>query len=172
MNNKSIFCKLGFYIFICLIPFSSCNKKNVNNPYESERKQLEKTIDISSENSQPNEVLQSNSSKVDFDLTKMSATMIYAEVFNMLIEPEKYENKRLKIKGLFTIYNEGTNDEVYSVIVPDATACCQQGIEFFYNFENRPTSGSEIIVTGIFKIHQLSEENGITYNYIQAENVE
>ena len=98
--------------------------------------------------------------------------MIYAEVFNMLIEPEKYENKRLKIKGLFTIYNEGTNDEVYSVIVPDATACCQQGIEFFYNFENRPASGSEIIVTGIFKIHQLSEENGITYNYIQAENVE
>lgn len=171
MNNKSIFCKLGFYIFICLIPFSSCNKKNVNNPYESERKQLEKTIDISSENSQPNEVLQSNSSKVDFDLTKMSATMIYAEVFNMLIEPEKYENKRVKMRGYFTIYNENTNDEVYSVIVPDATACCQQGIEFFYNFENtKPAQNADIIVTGIFKVHTM--QNGITYNYINAESIE
>lgn len=161
--KKYLFTLSVFFIFI----FSSCSKKDVVNPYSAERKQLENQIDQSNSNDK-----QINNTNIDFDLTKMSATMIYAEVFNMLIEPEKYENKRLKMKGLFTIYNEGTNDEVYSVIVPDATACCQQGIEFFYNFENRPASGSEIIVTGIFKIHQLSEENGITYNYIQAENVE
>ena len=171
--------------FICftllILSFFSCNKKDVNNPYATERNQLKKSIEatdvIEAEKSKELEKSLSKNQKsedlkIDYDLTNMSSTMIYAEVFNMLIEPEKYENKRLKMKGLFTIYNEGTNDEVYSVIVPDATACCQQGIEFFYNFENRPASGSEIIVTGIFKIHQLSEENGITYNYIQAENVE
>ena len=171
----------NLYFLLFILSTFSCSKKNVNNPYTTERNQLKKSIEatdvIEAEKSKELEKSLSKNQKseelkVDYDLTNMSSTMIYAEVFNMLIEPEKYENKRVKMKGFFTIYNEGSKDEVYSVIVPDATACCQQGIEFFYNFENRPTSGSEIIVTGIFKIHQLSEENGITYNYIQAENVE
>ena len=159
--KKYLFALSVFFIFI----FSSCSKKDVVNPYSAERKQLENQIDQS--NSNDNQI---NNTNIDFDLTKMSATMIYAEVFNMLIEPEKYENKRLKMKGLFTIYNEGTNDEVYSVIVPDATACCQQGIEFFYNFENtKPAQNADIIVTGIFKVHTM--QNGITYNYINAESI-
>ena len=155
--------KVLFIFAIFLFSFLSCTKKDVVNPYSSERKKLEKQIESTDSNT-------SSDNKIDFDLTKMSATMIYAEVFNMLIEPEKYENKRLKMKGLFTIYNEGTNEEVFSVIVPDATACCQQGIEFFYDFQNKPENGSEITVTGIFKIHQLSED--ISYNYIHAEKIE
>lgn len=160
--KKYLFALSVFFIFI----FSSCSKKDVVNPYSAERKQLENQIDQS--NSNDNQI---NNTNIDFDLTKMSATMIYAEVFNMLIEPEKYENKRLKMKGLFTIYNEGTNDEVYSVIVPDATACCQQGIEFFYDFkDNKPVANSEITVTGIFNVHMLSD--GISYNYIKAEKIQ
>ena len=154
--------------FICftllILSFFSCNKKDVNNPYSSERNQLKKSIEAT-------DAIETEKSKIDYDLTNMSSTMIYAEVFNMLIEPEKYENKRVKMKGFFTIYNEGSNDEVYSVIVSDATACCQQGIEFFYDFENtKPAKNADIIVTGLFKVHTM--QNGITYNYIQAENVE
>ena len=152
--KKYLFALSVFFIFI----FSSCSKKDVVNPYSAERKQLENQIDQSNSNNN-----QINNTNIDFDLTKMSATMIYAEVFNMLIEPEKYENKRLKIKGLFTIYNEGTNDEVYSVIVPDATACCQQGIEFFYNFENRPKV--------IELLEKYSSKNIIIFNSrLDAEN--
>ena len=159
--KKYLFALSVFFIFI----FSSCSKKDVVNPYSAERKQLENQIDQS--NSNDNQI---NNTNIDIDLTKMSATMIYAEVFNMLIEPEKYENKRVKMRGYFTIYNENTNDEVYSVIVPDATACCQQGIEFFYNFENtKPAQNADIIVTGIFKVHTM--QNGITYNYINAESI-
>lgn len=154
--------------FICfnllILSFFSCNKKDVNNPYATERNQLKKSIEAT-------DVIEAEKSKIDYDLTNMSSTMIYAEVFNMLIEPEKYENKRVKMKGFFTIYNEGSNDEVYSVIVPDATACCQQGIEFFYDFkDNKPVANSEITVTGIFNIHMLND--GISYNYIKAEKIE
>lgn len=154
--------------FICftllILSFFSCNKKDVNNPYSSERNQLKKSIEAT-------DAIETEKSKIDYDLTNMSSTMIYAEVFNMLIEPEKYENKRVKMKGFFTIYNEGSNDEVYSVIVPDATACCQQGIEFFYDFkDNKPVANSEITVTGIFNVHMLND--GISYNYIKAEKIE
>lgn len=154
--------------FICftllILSFFSCNKKDVNNPYATERNQLKKSIEAT-------DVIEAEESKIDYDLTNMSSTMIYAEVFNMLIEPEKYENKRVKMKGFFTIYNEGSKDEVYSVIVPDATACCQQGIEFFYDFkDNKPVANSEITVTGIFNVHMLSD--GISYNYIKAEKIQ
>lgn len=154
--------------FICftllILSFFSCNKKDVNNPYATERNQLKKSIEAT-------DAIETEKSKIDYDLTNMSSTMIYAEVFNMLIGPEKYENKRVKMKGFFTIYNEGSKDEVYSVIVPDATACCQQGIEFFYDFkDNKPVANSEITVTGIFNIHMLND--GISYNYIKAEKIE
>lgn len=170
-----------FICFILLIlSFFSCNKKDVNNPYATERNQLKKSIEatdvIEAEKSKELEKSLSKNQKsedlkIDYDLTNMSSTMIYAEVFNMLIEPEKYENKRVKMKGFFTIYNEGSKDEVYSVIVPDATACCQQGIEFFYDFkDNKPVANSEITVTGIFNVHMLSD--GISYNYIKAEKIQ
>lgn len=175
--------KLHLY-FICfnllILSFFSCNKKDVNNPYSSERNQLKKSIEatdvIEAEKSKELEKSLSKNQKsedlkIDYDLTNMSSTMIYAEVFNMLIEPEKYENKRVKMKGFFTIYNEGSKDEVYSVIVPDATACCQQGIEFFYDFkDNKPVANSEITVTGIFNVHMLND--GISYNYIKAEKIQ
>lgn len=173
--HSRVFC---FYLLI--LSFFSCNKKDVNNPYATERNQLKKSIEatdvIETEKSKELEKFLSKNQKsedlkIDYDLTNMSSTMIYAEVFNMLIEPEKYENKRVKMKGFFTIYNEGSKDEVYSVIVPDATACCQQGIEFFYDFkDNKPVANSEITVTGIFNVHMLSD--GISYNYIKAEKIQ
>lgn len=174
----------NLYFLLFILSTFSCSKKNVNNPYAEEQNQLKKSIEATdvieaekskelekshSENQTENQ--KSEELKVDYDLTNMSSTMIYAEVFNMLIEPEKYENKRVKMKGFFTIYNEGSKDEVYSVIVPDATACCQQGIEFFYDFKNnKPKANSEITVTGIFNVHMLNE--GISYNFIKAEKIQ
>ena len=34
----------------------------------------------------------------DIDMTKMSVTMIYSQIFNMLIMPEEYEEKIIKIR--------------------------------------------------------------------------
>ncbi len=110
--------------------------------------------------------------KVDFDLSTMKPNMVYAQVFDMLVSPETYENKVIRMRGNFEIF-EGSEimGKSYAVIIYDALACCQQGIEFRYDFgDNLPEKGSEITVTGKFILSEL--ESGISYNFVQADSVE
>lgn len=114
-------------------------------------------------------------SKVDLDLTKMSATMIYSTIFDMLIMPEDYVEKIIKVKGWFETYTDPQTGEMYyAVVVPDATACCQQGLEFVCKGNHTypddfPKSGQNITVTGIYK---MIENDGVTYTYLEANSVE
>ena len=113
--------------------------------------------------------------KVDLDLTKMSATMIYSTMFDMLIMPEDYVEKTIKVKGWFQTYTDPQTAELYyAVVVPDATACCQQGLEFVWPGEHSypedfPEIGADVTITGFYK---LIENDGITYNYLEASKVE
>lgn len=115
------------------------------------------------------------SSKPDFDLTKMSATMIYSTIFDMLIMPEDYVEKVIKVKGWFETYtNPETGELFYAVVVPDATACCQQGLEFIWPGDHHypadfPEPGQDITVTGLYK---LVDMDGFAYNYLEASEVE
>ncbi len=114
-------------------------------------------------------------SKVDLDLTKMSATMIYSTIFDMMIMPEDYVEKIIKVKGWFETYTDPQTGEMYyAVVVPDATACCQQGLEFVWKGNHTypddfPKPGQNITVTGIYK---LIETDGVTYTYLEANSVE
>ncbi len=114
-------------------------------------------------------------SKIDLDLTKMSATMIYSTIFDMLIMPEDYIDKNIKVQGWFETYTDPETAELYyAVVVPDATACCQQGLEFVWLGDHTypadfPDTGADITVTGRYK---LIENDGITYNYLEASKVE
>lgn len=114
-------------------------------------------------------------SKVDLDLTKMSATMIYSTIFDMLIMPEDYVDKNIKLSGWFETYTDPQTGEMYyAVVVPDATACCQQGLEFVWKGNHTypddfPKPGQDITVTGIYK---MIENDGVTYTYLEANSVE
>lgn len=114
-------------------------------------------------------------SKVNLDLTKMSATMIYSTIFDMLIMPEDYVEKIIKVKGWFETYMDTKSGELYyAVLVPDATACCQQGLEFVWKGNHAypddfPKPGQDITVTGIYK---MIENDGVTYTYLEANSVE
>lgn len=114
-------------------------------------------------------------SKVNLDLTKMSATMIYSTIFDMLIMPEDYVEKIIKVKGWFETYTDPQTGEMYyAVVVPDATACCQQGLEFVWKGNHTypddfPKPGQNITVTGIYK---MIENDGISYNYLEVINLE
>ncbi len=116
-----------------------------------------------------------DNSKIDLDLTQMSATMIYSTIFEMLIMPEDYMEKNIKVMGWFETYQDPkTNELYYAVLVPDATACCQQGLEFIWLGDHKypddfPTPGADITVTGRYKI---IETEGITYTYLEASNIE
>ena len=160
-------------LILLSIVFSSCAKKSGQYIQEVENVSIprEEKLHENAENKVPAD----KNAKVDFDLTKMSSTMIYSTVFDMMIAPEDYENKVIKVEGMFNIFiNEVTNDRYYAVLVQDATACCQQGLEFIWigdhNFpDDYPEEFSEIVVTGTFT---TAEEDGITYSYLNAWSVE
>lgn len=144
----------------------SCNQKKKNSvSFDLENLPTQKEL---SQKSEP------VSNKVDLDLTQMNANMIYAEVFNMLIEPENYKNKNIKISGYFNIFtNENTNEKYYAIIIPDALECCQQGLELVWlgehSLDEYPSQGEKITIVGRYTIREL--ENGITYNYLAVSEI-
>ena len=98
---------------------------------------------------------------VDVDLTKMSATMVYSEVYNMMALPDNYLGKTVRMKGQFQVY-EGEGRNYYVVLIADATACCQQGMEFVLAGDctypdDYPAAGTEVTVTGVFDTYYEGE---------------
>ena len=103
---------------------------------------------------------------VDVDLTALSATMVYAEVYNMVSHPEDYIGKTVKMDGAFAYYHdEATGGDYFACIVQDATACCAEGIEFVLAGEHvypadYPAPDEEICVVGEFDTYL---EDGNSY---------
>ncbi|MCR5721827.1 MAG: hypothetical protein K6G72_05755 [Lachnospiraceae bacterium] len=95
-------------------------------------------------------------SDVDLDLTQLSKTMVYAEVYNIMMEPETYVGKSIRMNGDYYIYTDDTTGQQYFYcVIRDATACCAQGIEFVltddYKFpEDYPEEGAFVTVSGRF----------------------
>ena len=93
---------------------------------------------------------------VDIDLTVLSSTMVYSEVYNIVAYPEQYIGKIIKMNGLCADYHdEATDQYYYACIIQDATACCAQGIEFVLTTDyacpgDYPLRGDEITVIGVF----------------------
>lgn len=105
---------------------------------------------------------------VDLDLTALSSTMVYSEVFNMMMAPEEYEGKNLKIDGICNVYQDPeTGKTYYACIVQDATQCCSQGLEFVldesqYEALDYPENGDEIVISGDFSTYTEGEYQYIT----------
>lgn len=94
--------------------------------------------------------------QIDIDLTKLSSTMVYSEVYNMLTEPDQYIGKTVKVSGQFAVYQDQEKGKnYYACLIADATACCQQGMEFVWNGDHTypddyPQLGEEVTVVGVF----------------------
>lgn len=105
---------------------------------------------------------------IDIDLTKLSSTMVYSEVYNMMYNAPDYVGKVVKMRGLYSLYyDEGTGKYYHACIIQDATACCAQGIEFEltedYRFpEDYPEVNDEVCVTGTFDIYYEGQYQYVT----------
>ena len=105
---------------------------------------------------------------VDLDLTALSSTMVYSEVFNMMMAPEEYEGKTIKMDGVCNVYQDPeTGKTYYACIVQDATQCCSQGLEFVldesqYEASDYPENGDEIVISGDFSTYTEGEYQYIT----------
>lgn len=116
--------------------------------------------------------------KIDVDLNNLNANVVYSQVFLMMTEPDKFIGKRIRMSGQFNVYaaqegNPSGVTEYYAIIIADAQACCQQGIEFVWPGHTYPEGFPEVksnaSVTGIFEVY---EENGKKYCRLIADNVE
>ncbi len=114
------------------------------------------------------ESVEEKSSDVDLDLTTLTSTMVYSEVFNMMMEPDSYVGKSVRISGTCNIYiDPNTKNVYYSCIVKDATQCCAQGLEFVldpdkYSDADYPAMDDEITVTGTFATYEEGDRQYLT----------
>ena len=106
---------------------------------------------------------QKESDGIDVNLSEMSGTMVFAEVYNMMMDPMSYIGKTVKMSGSFAVYHDAEkNKDHYACIIKDATACCEQGVEFMLRDDcdfpdGYPKEGEEITVTGEFKTYKDGE---------------
>ena len=112
---------------------------------------------------------------VDLDLSALSGTVVYSQVYNMVMQPDQYLGQTVRVRGNFSYFQDPvTMKEYFAVIIADAAACCAQGIEFVWRGEHRypddyPPLETEMTVTGEFGTY---EENGFTYLQLSDADVE
>ena len=103
---------------------------------------------------------------IDVDLTIMSSTVVYSQVYDMMCYPEEYIGMTVKMTGIYVCTDPEISDEFYcACIIQDATACCAQGIEFEltddYVFpDDYPEYEDTVTVAGTFDIYK---DGGLTY---------
>ena len=94
--------------------------------------------------------------KIDIDISRMSGTMVYGQVYQMVMYPSKYIGKHIKMKGIFSsYYDEESERRFYGCVIQDALACCSQGLAFELAKPRKfpkeyPTEGDAIIIEGDF----------------------
>lgn len=105
------------------------------------------------------------------DLTALSDTILFAELAAMTRSPEEYLGRQVRMQGQLAVYRANPAlgiDCFYAVVVQDATACCQQGLEFVWEGD-LPEEGTELLVTGRYKAYDFG---GLPSYHLVAESVE
>ena len=167
---KKLFCTL--IVVLTLLSLAACGSekdkgtattdKQTSNSSVSQNQTTEKSSESAPTTSKPAQ----STGGIDVDLTKLSSTMVYSEVYNMMVSPDNYTGKTVKMNGAFAYYEDPeTKKQYFACIIADATACCSQGLEFIltgkHTYPNDyPEVGSEITVTGTFELYT---ENGFQY---------
>ena len=120
------------------------------------------------EDTVPEETGDKKTDGIDIDLTILSSTMVYAEVYDMMYYPENYVGKSVKMEGLYaSAYDDASGKRYYACIIQDATACCSQGIEFepegdIAYPDDFPIEGENVCVTGTFDTYTEGEQTYCT----------
>ena len=111
----------------------------------------------------------------DFDLSEISSSIAYAQIYNMKYTPDDYIGKTVKIRGQFAYYeNADTKVRYFACIITDGTGCYSQELEFIPAGEHAypddyPATGSEIMGTGTCEVY---EKNGYRYCRLVNATVE
>ena len=99
--------------------------------------------------------------EADVDLVGLDPYSTFDAVFEIMDNAEDYVGQRIRMQGVFDIY-EYPDHVVYGCIIPDPTDNCrQQGMEFVLREDQQPAFypnvGDEIIVSGEFALYQAGD---------------
>lgn len=165
-------------ILLILISLSACTPKSENKlpPDPATCQSLEEPVRTPNDMNQ-REALPppQKSGKIDVDLTKMNANMIYSYIFEMVVDPDSYTGKTIKVNGFFySVVDDNTGERYFAVIIPDALACCKQGMEFKWVGEHTypddyPQQNQEITITGSYRTDIM--EGDISYSYLEVSEL-
>lgn len=162
--------KIILLLLIVLMFLCGCSTDNSKNNSKVDLSEPT-TISSKTEVQQTKPTKAKDENGIDIDLTTMSGTMVYSQVYDILYKPEQYIGEKIKIKGPFTVYEDKkTGNRYFSVLISDATACCQNGIEFVPEEDliypdDFPEQNTEITVIGTINQYKEGE-----YTYTHLEN--
>lgn len=192
-SNKKVFVLL--VLFAALYMLSGCAKKKsdiyaVNNKNSVDKVLKEKTSPKKThkksasvkDGTKKNTDTQKNvsgkkSKKFDYDLTNMNSDMVYATVFQMMMEPEAFKGKKIKLKGVYySGKDKKTKRKHHFCIIKDALQCCAQGIEILPDNKLKekrnvfPKQNKSITVAGVAETYRIKGDKPI-YCRIKASSV-
>ena len=162
------------------------SKVNTNNSKVDETKEsISETKESISETKESNATGSSNKGNettdkakdtgVDYDLTTMNSDMVYASVYQLMVDPETYVGKTFKMQGTYySTFYEPTNKYYHYVIIEDAAACCAQGLEFVWGDgshvypDEYPANESKVEVSGTFETYKEGEDERLYCRIVNA----
>ena len=162
------------------------SKVNTNNSKVDETKEsISKTKENIGETKESNATGSSNKGNettdkakdtgVDYDLTTMNSDMVYASVYQLMVDPETYVGKTFKMQGTYySTFYEPTNKYYHYVIIEDAAACCAQGLEFVWGDgshvypDEYPANESKVEVSGTFETYKEGEDERLYCRIVNA----
>lgn len=107
-----------------------------------------------------NKIEEESLENIDIDLTQMNGDMVYATVYQLMIDPKTYIGKTVKMTGTYyPVYYEPTKGYYHYCLIKDAMACCAQGMEFIWEDgthiypDEYPKVDTTITVTGTFETY-------------------
>lgn len=157
-----IFYKRASVLFIMLILLSACGADDGGEGAAVIQAGVTEKESMTESEAETEKQADPDLSVIDLDLTKMSSTMVYGQVFNMISRPQDFEGKIVRIEGEASSFlNNKDGKMYYACIIRDALACCAQGMEFrLRDGFVYPEDGERVVICGAFNSY---EENGQIY---------
>lgn len=97
--------------------------------------------------------------EVDEDVSVLPTTLAFAQISRMMFEVELYENRTIKVKGIY--YHESMPEldiDRKTVMLLDETSCCQGYLQIeLPDGVTYPENGEEIMVVGVYRIASNGE---------------
>ena len=112
-------------------------------------------------------------SDIDYDLSIMGPDMVYATVYQMMVDPVTYVGKKFKVRGsYYSAYSEADGKYYHFCMIKDAAACCAQGLELLWKdeamnmHENCPAEDEIVTIEGVYETYK-DEGGKNTYGRIK-----